>query len=141
MRGEGTNSWPDELLRSRNAGTGLGRGVARGLRGRTDFFERLPGLSFLGGDDRSDVVVAVVVVAAEALAIAGVAAVGAAVVAGMLVALPVVDEVTVVSCVLVVTVVVTVMLRGLVPGKDMSTPFIEKCCATRWVTPVVQQFC
>ncbi len=129
------------------------RGAGRGLRGGTDFFERLVGLSFFGGDDRSGMVVVLVLL--ELLALdaelldaeldVDVAMDGfAAVVAGVLVALTVLaltGDVTAVSCVLVVTVVVMVVLRGLVPGKDMRAPFIEKCCATRWVTPVIQQFC
>lgn len=127
------------------------RGAGRGLRGGTDFFERPVGLSFFGGDDRSGVVVVLVLLelrkllellALDAELDVDVAMDGvAAVVAGSLVALAVTGDVTVVSCVLVVTVVVMVVLRGLVPGKDMRAPFIEKCCATRWVTPVIQQFC
>lgn len=130
------------------------RGAGRGLRGGTDFFERPVGLSFFGGDDRSGVVVVLVLLelrkllellellALDAELDVDVAMDGvAAVVAGALVALAVTGDVTVVSCVLVVTVVVMVVLRGLVPGKDMRAPFIEKCCATRWVTPVIQQFC
>ncbi len=124
------------------------RGAGRGLRGGTDFFERLVGLSFFGGDDRSGMVVVLVLLellALDAELDVDVAMDGfAAVVAGVLVALTVLaltGDVTAVSCVLVVTVVVMVVLRGLVPGKDMRAPFIEKCCATRWVTPVIQQFC
>ncbi len=127
------------------------RGAGRGLRGGTDFFERLVGLSFFGGDDRSGMVVVLELLellellALDAELDVDVAMDGfAAVVAGVLVALVVLaltGDVTAVSCVLVVTVVVMVVLRGLVPGKDMRAPFIEKCCATRWVTPVIQQFC
>lgn len=133
------------------------RGAGRGLRGGTDFFERLVGLSFFGGDDRSGVVVVLVLLELRKLlellaldaeldvdvAMDGFAAVvaGALVVLVALTVLALTGDVTVVSCVLVVTVVVMVVLRGLVPGKDMRAPFIEKCCATRWVTPVIQQFC
>lgn len=124
---------PDDVLRSRSTGTGMGMGVARGLRGMTVFFERPGGLSFFGGDDRSDVVadmvadVLVVVLESLALAVDDVE-------------LAVTGDVTVLSSVLVVTVVVMVWVRGLVPGKDMKAPFIENCCATRWVTPTMQQF-
>ncbi len=130
------------------------RGAGRGLRGGTDFFERLVGLSFFGGDDRSGMVVVLELLellellALDAeldvdVAMDGFAAVvaGALVVLVALTVLALTGDVTVVSCVLVVTVAVMVVLRGLVPGKDMRAPFIEKCCATRWVTPVIQQFC
>lgn len=123
-------------------------GAGRGLRGGTVFFERPVGLSFFGGDERSGVFVVPVMLDVldvlellELLALLTRAA--EAGVAGALFALFVLlvtGDVTVVSCVLVVTVVVMVVLRGLVPGKDMRAPFIEKCCATRWVTPTMQQF-
>ena len=116
-------------------------GVARGLRGMTVFFERPGGLSFFGGDDRSGVVVGeiLVLLVLESLTVA-VAGVAAVVTGATVVALAVTGDVTVVSSVLVVTVVVMVWVRGLVPGKDMKAPFIENCCATRWVTPTTQQF-
>lgn len=101
----------DDVLRSRSAGTGMGRG----LRGMMLFFERPVGLSPLGGELRSEVVAVVAVIESTAGATGATGATGAAA------AVCVVVVVVVATLSVVVTMV---WLRGLVPETDMLAPIV-----------------